>query len=327
MFLIGLKDIVLAKGLLPLVEFPAVFGHEGAGIVRSIGRGVSDSSLKVGDAVLLSFNVCGECAQCRNNHPAFCHIHPQVNHNAVRISDRSTPARLKSDGTSVRSQYFGHSSFARHSVVNQRCVVKCDYPEAMPFYAAMGCGFQTGAGTVLNVLKPKAPDSVVIFGMGGVGLSALMAAKIMGVEQIVAVDILPNKLELAKTFGATDVVDPSKCDSVVETIKRLCQRNSGATFAIDCTGVLKVIEQCIECLAPCGTAVTVGVPPADAKISIDPLPFLLENKRYIGVIEGDSVPKEVRYNHFNWTRLLCLTVCCKVHPKTRGFTPRGEVSS
>lgn len=286
------QDVVLQQGLLPLVDFPAIFGHEGAGRIKKIGAGVKNKDLKEGDSVLLSFNVCGECKQCKSGHPAFCHAHPQVNHNAVRLEDRSTPARLK-DGTSVRSQYFGHSSFAKHSVVKERCVVKCEYPEQMQYYAAMGCGFQTGAGTVLNVIKPKKDDVVVIYGMGGVGLSALMAAKYMGVEQIVAVDLLPKKLELAKELGATDLINPKDVDDVVKKVKEVCSRTGGATFAIDCTGVLKVIEQCIECLAPCGTAVTVGVPPADSKISIDPLPFLLENKRYIGVIEGDSVPAEV----------------------------------
>lgn len=278
-----------------MVDFPAIFGHEGAGYIRAIGKGVKDKSLQVGDAVLLSFNVCQECKQCVSGHPAFCHIHPQVNHNAVRLEDRSTPARLKDSGKSVRSQYFGHSSFAKHSIVKERCVVKCSNPDAMAFYAAMGCGFQTGSGTVLNVLKPKADDSVVIFGMGGVGLSALMAAKYLGVKKIVGVDILKQKLEFAQKLGATDVVNPTETIDLITEIKNICKDTSGATFAIDCTGVLKVIEQCIECLAPCGTAVTVGVPPPDAKISIDPLMFLLENKRYIGVIEGDSVPQEVSH--------------------------------
>ena len=193
----------------------------------------------------------------------------------------------------MRSQYFGHSSFAKHSVVKERCVVKCEYPAQMAYYAAMGCGFQTGAGTILNVLKPKPTDSVVVYGLGGVGLAAVMAAKSLGVKKIVGVDLLSAKLTLAKELGATDLVNPKEHDDVIKTIKEMCPETSGATWAIDCTGVLKVIENCIECLAPCGTAVTVGVPPPNAKIQIDPLMFLLQNKRYIGVIEGDSVPAKV----------------------------------
>lgn len=243
--------------------------------------------------------MCQKCHQCTTGHPAFCHIHPFVNHNAVRLEDRSTPARLaEDDKTSVRSQYFGQSSFARHSVVKEKCVVKCTEPDAMPYLSAMGCGFQTGAGTVLNVLKPRPEESIVIFGLGGVGLTALMAAVAMGVKKIVGVDIVPSKLELAKSMGATDLINSKESKDVVADIKKVCEATSGATYSIDCTGVLKVIEQCIECLAPCGTAATVGVPPPGGKIEIDALTFLLENKRYIGVIEGDSDPQKVSSDFF-----------------------------
>lgn len=221
-------DIVLQQGLLPMVDFPAIFGHEGAGFVRGIGSRVKNKSLRVGDAVLLSFNTCGTCKPCTNGHPAFCHTHAAVNHNAVRLSDRSTPARTK-DGRSVRSQYFGHSSFARHSVVNEKCVVKCDYPDQMDIYAPIGCGFQTGAGTVLNVLKPGKDDSLVIFGLGSVGLTALMAAKYMGVGQIIAVDIVQEKLQMAKELGASDLINSKQQSSIVEAIKKTSKTGAGAT--------------------------------------------------------------------------------------------------
>lgn len=286
-------DIVLQSGALPLVDFPAIFGHEGAGYIRAIGNDVKDKSLQLGDAVLLSFNVCQTCKQCTTGHPAYCHTHPFVNHNAVRLEDRSTPASLN-DGTPVRSQYFGQSSFSRYSVVKEFCVVKCTVPEKMGYFAAMGCGFQTGAGTVLNVLKPKPEDSIAIFGAGGVGLAAIMAAKSLGVGKIMAIDIQAKKLDLARKVGATNIINSKEVSDVVAEIKKVCEATSGAVFSIDCTGVLKVIEQCIECLAPCGTAATVGVPPPDGKIEINALNFLLENKRYIGVIEGDSTPKKVR---------------------------------
>ncbi|KAH6629378.1 chaperonin 10-like protein [Boeremia exigua] len=284
-------DIVLQQGLLPMVEFPAVFGHEGAGFVRGIGSKVKNKSLRVGDAVLLSFNTCGTCKPCSNGHPAFCHTHAAVNHNAVRLTDRSTPARTK-DGQSVRSQYFGHSSFSKMSIVNEKCVVACDYPDQMNIYAPIGCGFQTGAGTVLNVLKPGRYDSLVVFGLGSVGLTALMAAKYMGVGQIIAVDIVQEKLQMAKELGATDTINSKEQSDIVGAIKKVSKSGAGATFAIDCTGVLRVIEDMVASLAPQGTAAVVGVPPPDAKISIDPLMFLLDNKKLIGVIEGDSNPAD-----------------------------------
>ena len=285
------QDIVFQQGLLPTVEFPAIFGHEGAGVVRAIGPHVKDRNLQVGDHVLLSFTVCETCKQCRNGHPSYCHKHPQMNHNGVRASDRSTPAKLE-DGRSVRSQFFGHSSFSRMSVVHEQSVVKCDYPDSLAIYAPLGCGFQTGAGTILNVLKPAQDQSIVIFGLGSVGLTAIMAAKYLGVETIIAIDIVEGKLALAKELGASHTVNSLQHADIVKAIKDMTRE--GADFAIDCTGLVKVIQSVIECIAPCGTAVSVGVPPAGIKIEIDPLSFLLENKRYIGVIEGDSVPKTVR---------------------------------
>lgn len=273
-----------------MCEFPAVFGHEGAGKIVSIGSGVKNKDLAPGDAVLLSFNTCGTCVPCTTSHPAYCTTHPQVNHGAVRITDGSTPGKLE-DGRAVRTQYFGQSSFAKMSVVNEKCVVKCPYPENLAIYAPIGCGFQTGAGTVLNVLKPSPSDSIVIFGVGSVGAAALMAAAYLGVSKIIAVDIIPDRLTMAKELGATDCVNSKDFPNVVEVIKEIT--GGGATFSIDCTGLLKVIEQCIECIGPLGTAATVGVPPPGGKIEIDALTFLLENKRYIGVIEGDSVPAEV----------------------------------
>ncbi|KAK5273678.1 hypothetical protein LTR99_007751 [Exophiala xenobiotica] len=282
-------DIVLQQGLLPMVDFPAIFGHEGAGKVLAIGSEVKDKSIKIGDSVLLSFNVCGECRQCRAGHPAYCHNHPQINHNAVR-KDRSTPAASQDGSSSIRSQYFGHSSFSKISVVAERSVVKCPQEEILPSFAPLGCGFQTGAGTVLNVLKPTKDDSIAVFGLGAVGLAALMAAKYLDAKQIIAVDLVPEKLNLAKEFGATATINPKDVPDVVKATKELT--NGGVDFAIDCTGVVAVIEQCIEALGPLGVAAGVGVPPVGRKIQIDPLTFLLENKRYIGVIEGDSVPSE-----------------------------------
>ncbi|KAF2804133.1 NAD(P)-binding protein [Mytilinidion resinicola] len=282
-------DIVLQQGLLPMVEFPAIFGHEGAGFVRSIGKGVRTDRFQIGDAVLLSFNKCGHCKPCKSGHPASCLTFAEVNHNAVRVSDRTTPARTKS-GQSVRSQYFGQSSFSKMSVVNEKCVVKCPFPDKLHLYAPIGCGFQTGAGTVLNVFKPTKEDALVIFGLGSVGLAALMAAKYLGAGRIIAVDIVDEKLNMAKELGATDIVNSIKHSDVVQVIKDITE--GGANYAIDCTGVLKVIETMIECLAPQGTAALVGVPPAGKKIQIDPLAFLSESKKLIGVIEGDSNPVE-----------------------------------
>ncbi|UQC85661.1 AreB protein [Colletotrichum lupini] len=194
----GHTDIVTQQGGLPFVEFPAIFGHEGAGVVRDIGRDVKIKDLAIGDAVLLSFNHCGSCKTCTSGHSALCPESSMININSVRVSDRSTPARLASDGRAVRSQFFGQSSFCKMSVVNEKSVVRCppSAVEHMGVYAPLGCGLQTGAGTVMNVVKPGKEDSIIIFGLGSVGLAALMATHYLETGQIIAVDIVPVGLEV-----------------------------------------------------------------------------------------------------------------------------------
>ncbi|KAH9900279.1 GroES-like protein [Xylariomycetidae sp. FL2044] len=313
-------DLVAQQGLLPMVEFPAIFGHEGAGIIRAIGSDVRDKTLKIGDAVLLSFNTCGACRACRTKHPGLCHPHAAVNFNGVRLSDRSTPARLRGgdgDGTAVRGQYFGQSSFSRMSVVSEKCVVRCAHPEQMHVYAPMGCGFQTGAGTVLNVLRPAREQSLVVFGLGSVGLASVMAAKYLEVGQIVGVDIVEERLSLARELGATHAINSRRAVDVARAIREVT--DGGASFAVDCTGVLEVIEDMIECLGPQGTAALVGAPPSDSRVKLDPLMFLIGNKKLVGVIEGDSNPSEFiprlvdmhRAGHFPIDKL------CKTYPISR----------
>ncbi|QLI68916.1 Aryl-alcohol dehydrogenase [Metarhizium brunneum] len=262
-------DILFQTAKIPNVEYPAIFGHEGAGVIRALGSHVKDKSLRVGDSVLLSFNSCGK----------------------FRVSDGSTPARFAEGGTPIRSQCFGQSSFSRLSIVTENSVVKCPYPDSLSYYAPLGCGFQTGAGTVLNVLKPDKTNSVVIFGMGSVGIAALMAAAYLQVKQLVAVDIVDEKLALAKEFGAT-VINPTKIgdEGIGAVVKRLTE--GGADYAIDCTGRLAVIESLFTCLGLKGTAVSVGVPPPNSEIRINPQTFLMQNTSYIGVLEGESNPQK-----------------------------------
>lgn len=145
-----------------------------------------------------------------------------------------------------------------------------------------------GAGTVENILKPPPDSSIVIFGLGTVGLTALMAAKYMGVQQIIAVDIFDHKMPLAKELGATVCINSTKVPDIVQHIKDLT--NGGADYTVDCTGVPKVIEDMLNMLGMRGTAATVGVPPGGAKVSIDPMAYLLGSRGYKGCREGDSNP-------------------------------------
>ncbi|KAK4495116.1 hypothetical protein PRZ48_013443 [Zasmidium cellare] len=283
-------DLVFQSGAIPICPFPCILGHEGAGVIRAIGSKANRPDLKIGDKVLLSINYCKECKFCKNDHPADC-IHGTRLHLTGVRPDGTTAAKLKGTDTSVRFHFFGQSSFAKWSFVQETCCVKVPEgvsDEDIPFLAAMGCGYQTGAGTVENILKPEPDSSIVIFGLGTVGLTALMAAKYLGVKRIIGVDIFDHKMALAKELGATDTINSKSVDDIVQHIKDLT--GGGVDYAVDCTGVPAVIENMLNMLAMRGTAATVGVPPSGAKINVDPLTFLLGSRGYKGCREGDSNP-------------------------------------
>ena len=141
----------------------------------------------------------------------------------------------------------------------------------------------------MNVLKPSPEDTIVIFGLGTVGLTAVMGAAYHNCKTIIAVDIQPAKFPIAKEVGATHTVNSREIPDIAAHIKELTG-GLGANFAVDCSGVPVVIEKMMDCLAMFGTAATVGVAPTGAKVQIDPLQFLLYSKKYVGVREGDSVP-------------------------------------
>ncbi|KAF3761590.1 hypothetical protein M406DRAFT_94894 [Cryphonectria parasitica EP155] len=284
-------DLVVQSGQLPIPEYPVVLGHEGAGIVRAIGADFKDKSLQVGDQVLLSWTTCQKCTACLEGRPTFCILHASLNFKAVRLQDGSTPARLRDDGTAVRGQFFGHSSFARLSVVEGFSVVKCPVPDMLPCYAPLGCAFQTGAGTILSAVKPSKSACVVIFGLGSVGLAALMAAAHLEVRQLVAVDVVDSKLALATEFGATHTVNAAKeGDGLVSRLKEIT--GGGPDVAIDCSGNPRALQAVLDCIGYGGTAVSVGVPPPGCKLTIDALPFFMDNKTFRSVIEGQSTPTE-----------------------------------
>ncbi|KAF3048359.1 hypothetical protein E8E12_011725 [Didymella heteroderae] len=186
---------------------------------------------------------------------------------------------IRDDEVLVEMKYSGHTDI----VLQQGLLPMVEFP------AVFG---HEGGRFLLNVLKPGPDDTLVVFGLSSVGLTALMAAKHLGVGQVIAVDIVQEKLQMAKELGTTDAINSKDQSNVAEAIKKASKSGAGATFAVDCTGVLRVIEDMVACLAPQGTATVVGVPPPDVKISIDPLMFLLDNKKLIGVIEGDSNPED-----------------------------------
>lgn len=258
-----------------MVNPPAVLGHEGAGVIEEIGSEVTE--LQKGDHVVVSFASCGECDNCLANHPAHCRYYADLNLNS----------HIDHDTNQLVSRFFGQSSFATYSLANQRNVVKIDKDMDLALAAPLGCGLQTGASTVLNVLKPEAGSSIAVFGVGAVGLSAIMAAKIAGCENIIAIDLHDNRLELAEELGATATINSGKDVNVAEKIKEIT--GTGVQRVLDTTGVDMVVEQAILSLDTFGKLATVVT---DYSLNI-PLEILaLKGGSIIGTSQGDAIPQK-----------------------------------
>ncbi|MET8978377.1 NAD(P)-dependent alcohol dehydrogenase [Streptomyces sp. NPDC004539] len=262
-------DLGVASGGLPF-PLPGVLGHEGAGVVEAVGSAVT--SVVPGDHVVLSFTSCGECRNCRGGHPAYCADWLALNLIGGRRADGSTT--VTRDGELLGGHFFGQSSFAERALVDERSLVRVDPDVPLASIAPLGCGVQTGVGAVWNVLKPQPGSTVVVLGAGAVGLSAVMAAALSPATEVVAVDRVPERLDLARELGATrtltDVREITGADGVVET-----------------TGNTAVLRAGVDALAARGTLVVVGAPPFGTEVALD-VNGLLSGKRVVGLTLGDS---------------------------------------
>jgi aryl-alcohol dehydrogenase len=258
---------------------PVVLGHEGAGIVESVGANVTH--VAPGDHVVLSFNSCGECKNCKSGHVAYCDNFFARNLNGRRPDGSET---LRGSTGPVGGCFFGQSSFATYALAHKRNTVKVRKDAPLEMLGPLGCGIQTGAGAVLNVLKPEKGSSFALFGCGGVGLAALMGARIAGCDPIVAVDKVPSRLELAKRLGATLVIDASKEDPV----KRLTGMG-GINYVIEAAGIASVIVQAMQVVRSHGVCGILGVVKPDATLTVNILQAF-SGRTVMGIIEGDADP-------------------------------------
>jgi aryl-alcohol dehydrogenase len=275
-------DISAAHGVIP-IPLPAVLGHEGSGVVAAIGPGVD--SLVVGDHVALSFDHCGECPQCSGGHPAYCEMFAPLNYFGTRL-DGSVTMRQGDDD--VYGNWFGQSSFATHAIASAHNAVKVPVDLPLEILGPLGCGLQTGAGSVLKVLEPKAGEGIIVFGLGAVGLGAVMAAKAVGCEPIIAVDLNPSRLELATELGATHKINPTETDDLLWTVQEMAA--PGVHYAFDAVGLGAVVRQALESLRSPGHCVTVGFQGLENEITVDQGHLLL-GRRLSGVVEGDADPQ------------------------------------
>jgi aryl-alcohol dehydrogenase len=281
----GLCHTDLTMGsFLPEEMFPNVFGHEGAGVVERVGAAVR--GLAEGDHVVMSFRSCRECSTCRAGMVGYCDQHVLLNYLGMRMDGSTSISR---DGSPVFGSFFGQSSLAEHALAYADNCVKVDPALDLELVAPYGCGFQTGAGTVLNVLRPGPEDSLVVHGAGAVGLAAVAAAAAERVGSIIAVDPLESRRAVAEKLGATATLDPATTDDVVGRVRELT--GGGATYAVDTTAVPAVVKQAQQSLAARGTLVALGL--GAEEYAVDAIDLLQGGKTVRSSIEGDSDPQEM----------------------------------
>tara|TARA_B100001109_G_C18865061_1_gene476915 strand:- start:93227 stop:94351 length:1125 start_codon:yes stop_codon:yes gene_type:complete len=276
-------DMIVRDQYYP-VPLPAVLGHEGAGIVEAVGPQVKD--IAVGDHVVLTYGYCSHCDPCVTGHAAYCdEFYPR---NFSGADNDGETAIQDADGKPLHDHFFAQSSFATYALSLESNTVKVPQEAELELLGPLGCGIQTGAGAVINSLKVTPGSSFVSLGAGAVGLSAVLAAKVAGATTIIATDVVPSRLELAKELGATHVIN-SKEEDAVERIREIT--GGGANFALESTGIPAVLRQGIDALSALGTIGVVGAPALGVEAKFDVNDVLLGGKSIRGIVEGDSTPK------------------------------------
>src|SRR5437588_3960301 len=262
-------DLIVRDQFYP-TPLPVVLGHEGAGIVEAVGPGVK--TVQPGDHVLMSFAYCGNCPSCIEGATSYCWHHMEMNFSGMRYSgkDWSIPAPIKKKmpgkAEQINGAFFNQSALATHAIATEANVVVVDKNADLKTLAPLGCGFQTGAGAVLNTLRPEVGSSLVITGASNVGLAAAMAAKIAKCDPIIIIDIVPKRLALARELGATHTIDPSKED-VIEKVRSISP--GGVRYSIESTGNPKVLRSAFDVLQARGICGLVGGSKLETEVSVD----------------------------------------------------------
>jgi S-(hydroxymethyl)glutathione dehydrogenase/alcohol dehydrogenase len=268
------SDLHFIEGKYPYL-LPTVLGHESSGVVEAVGDQVT--YVQPGDHVITFLSVfCGECDYCLGGRPTLCQ-----SQSTARGADE--PPRLSQDGSPI-FQFINLSSFAEQMLVHEHAVVKIDPEFPLDRAAILGCGVTTGLGASINTAKIRPGENVAVIGLGGVGVSAVQGAAIAGASRVIAVDMVPAKLELASKLGATDLVDASKGDAV-EQVRELT--GGGVHHAIEAIGLKATAEQAFQMLRPGGTATVIGMIPYGTSIEINGFDLLVERKIQ-GCVMGSS---------------------------------------
>lgn len=257
-------------------DLPAVYGHEAAGVVEQVGPGVT--GLAAGDHVVSTLICsCGACRRCLEGRPALCE-RPPGREGVLRASD----------GRPV-NQAMRSGAFCEVVTVHSSQVVPVPEDLLPDVASLLACGVLTGVGAVVNTAAVPAGSSVAVLGAGGVGLNCVQGAALAGADLIVAVDLVARKLEVAKAFGASEVVDAS-IEDAVEAVRRLT-RGNGVDYVFVAAGSARLVETGAAMLARAGTVVIVGIPPEGARATLDPLAISDGSLRILGSKMGDADPR------------------------------------
>ena len=263
-------------------QTPMVLGHEAAGVVAEVGKGITD--LKVDDHVVMIFvPSCGECMPCKEGFPARCEPGQQTNGAGTLLGGA---IRLSQNGQPVY-HHVGVSAFAEYAVVNRGSVVKVDTTLPFDEAAMFGCAVLTGVGAALNTAKVFAGATVAVVGLGGVGLNALLGAAAAGASQLIAIDVHDDKLALAQQLGATAVVNAKDAD-LVQKVKDM--PNGGVDFGFEMAGSVQAMETAYRVTRRGGTTVTAGLPHPDARWALQHVNLTAEERTIKGSYLGSCVP-------------------------------------
>ena len=274
-------DLGARAGHLPIPPPPSVFGHEGAGVVEKVGARVT--KVKPGDHVILAWDYCGTCAACKAGKVLYCLNFFLHNFHGARPDGSTT---LRKGNQVIHGSFFTQSSFADFALANERNVVKVREDVPLERLAPLGCGIMTGAGAVMNSLQPRPGSCIAVFGVGPVGMSAILAAVVCGCTTIIAVDVNADRLKMAKELGATHTINASKEDPVKAILD---MTGGGAEFSLECVGNPKVLRQAVDVLPRLGVCGLLGVVPPGTEVALN-MDLIMNGRTVKGILGGDAIP-------------------------------------
>lgn len=255
----------------------------------------------MGDPVLLSYAFCDTCSTCKGGHHSHCPEFVALNFAG------QYPIFKSKDGTDISGCFFGQSSFANLSIVKSCSVVNVKDivhdKEELRLFSPLGCGIQTGSGSVVNAGKAGPDDVILVMGLGGVGLSAIMTAKIQGCRMIIGLDRVESRLALAKELGATHTINGGTLGdkSLVDAVREVAE-GQGPTVVIETTGAPPLVNAAIQFTRSCGRIVQVGTTPFDFQPALCAFDFMVAGKQYIGAVEGQVYPPKYVPKMIEWYR-------------------------